>query len=147
MTLARIPLLFVFFFLCFGSIKVSATGVSGVGCNLGNRIYINKLGTTNFWGTSFDVYDSNGTSYPIDWNNTSQCNSVNTSAASSTGQACWVNSYVNPPNNNSGSSHGTKFTYATTVCNVPFDTDTWVLIVLSGGFGGYFILRRELLSI
>ena len=126
--------------------------VSGYGCNLGNRIYTNKIGTSNFYGTSFDVYNSNGTNYAINWNNTSICNNINANAIVDQRKACWVNSYVNPTNNNSGISNGTLFYYSVETCTVnppvrvPLDDYVWVFITLTGCLGAYVIHKKQLLS-
>jgi hypothetical protein len=140
----------IIFFLVIGiQQSVKATGgttISGYGCSLGNQVYVNKIGTSNFWGTQYDVYNSNGTSYPIDWNNTSQCNSINTNSVVSQNKACWVNSYVNPTNNNSGVSNGTLVYYTTRSCvPLPLDDYIWLFIILIGTVGAYFIYKKQLI--
>ncbi|MGF1924265.1 MAG: hypothetical protein ACQUHE_08795, partial [Bacteroidia bacterium] len=91
--------------------------VKGIGCNLGSRVYTQKMGTSTFWGTQYDVYNYSGTNYPINWNNTSECNSINSNDINDKQKACWVNNYVNPTNNNNGASYGTLVYYEVEVCS------------------------------
>ncbi|MES2652331.1 MAG: hypothetical protein V4663_11360 [Bacteroidota bacterium] len=129
----------------------SSNTVSGYGCNLGNRVYTNKIGTSNFYGTSYDVYNYSGTNYPINWNNTSECNNINANDIDDKKRACWVNTYVNPTNNNSGVSYGTLVYYTLETCSVnppvglPLDDYIWVFVVVIGGIGAYFITRKGLI--
>lgn len=116
--------------------------ITKTGCGLGSGIYLDKLGTTNFWGTSMDVYNKNGTYYAYDWSNTSQCNSVNENSRVDSGVQCWVNTYVNPNNNNTGVQWGTIVTVSVNICDVPLDTHTWILLLVSSG-AGYLVLRRH----
>ncbi|MCY1520151.1 hypothetical protein D9M68_549220 [compost metagenome] len=120
-----------------------ASTITKTGCGLGSAVYMDKLGTSNFWGTPMEVYNQNGTSYSYDWSNSSQCNSVNENSRVNAGGQCWVNTYLNPNDNSSGVQWGTKMTVTINICEVPFDSKTWVLIVISGGFG-YFILRNRM---
>lgn len=134
------------------SAHYSSGTVTGVGCNLGNKVYTQKIGTSNFWGTQYDVYNANGANYAIDWNNSSQCNYINSNNIVDQGKACWVSSYVNPTNNNSGVSYGSLVYYSVQTCSVnppvglPLDDYIWVLLAISAGFGAYMITKRQLHS-
>ncbi len=129
-----------------------ANSVSGIGCNLGNRVYTNKIGTSTFYGTPYDVYSSNGTSYVINWNNTSTCDNINAMNIVDKNQACWVSSYVNPTNNNSGVSYGTLVNYSLETCTtdppvgMPLDDYNWVILAAISGLGIYFLTKKQLIS-
>jgi hypothetical protein len=137
------------FVILFSANNSRAAIVSGVGCNLGNTIYTFKLGTTNWFGTNIDVYSTTTKVYNINWDNTSQCDQINANQVGKNGNECWINSYVNPTNNNSNIGHGSLATYTVNTCpqvNLPLDNYTWVLIVIIGGFGAYGITRKELIN-
>lgn len=138
----------IFTILIVISYSSSAATVSGVGCNLGNRIYTVKIGTTIFWGDTYDVYSSNGTAYNINWNNTSQCDQINSNQVSNKNTKCWVNSYVNPPNNNTGVSTGNLANYTLQTCqvNLPLDDYIWVVLIMIGTMGTYYISKRGILG-
>jgi hypothetical protein len=129
----------------------SSNTVSGYGCNLGNRVYTNKIGTSTFYGTQFDVYNYSGTNYAIDWNNSSQCNYINANDIDDQNKPCWVNNYVNPTNNNSGVNYGTLVYYSTQTCSVnppvglPLDDYIWIVLLSVACLGVYFIYKRDLL--
>ncbi len=122
-------------------------GNSTYGCNLGNVIYTQKLGTTRFHGTDFDVYNANGPSYPIDWNNASTPNQVNSNNVHDQGVQCWVNSYVNPKNDQTGAAYGSLVQYTVNVNNLPLDDYIWVFMVIIGAFGAYTITKKELINL
>lgn len=136
----------LFFFLIGNTENALATyGTSGYGCNLGNVVYTQKIGTTKFYGTDYDVYKSNGTSYPIDWNNASTPYQINSNNIVSQNEACWVNSYVNPKNNNSGVSYGTLVYYTVNPTNVPLDDYVGFIVLIIGAFGAFAIYHKHLL--
>ena len=147
--------LFLFLFLAVTlSFSASATNgsntVTGYGCNLGSRVYTQKIGTSTFWGDQFDVYNSNGTNYPIDWNNTSQCNYINANNIVDQKRTCWVNSYVNPTNNNSGVSYGTIVYYSATTCStnppvgLPLEDYIPLFMIAIGGMGAFVIANKKM---
>lgn len=140
----------IFAILIAISYSSNAATVSGTGCNLGNRIYTVKIGTANFWGTPIDVYSSTATAYDINWNNNSQCNKINANQVSNnTSKTCWVNPYVPPANNNSGVSSGNLAGYTLQTCpqtNLPLDDYIWVVLVIVGSIGAYYISKRGILG-
>jgi len=135
-------------FLLLGYGEAFATNDSGVGCNLGNRIYTRKIGTTNFWGTKFDVYDSNGAAYPINWNRQIvSCDNVEDYNVKSQAKSCWVNSTVPKENTNGGSGNGDIVSYTKCIgkpnANLPLDDYIWVLLVAVAAFGSTYIIRSK----
>ncbi len=129
--------------------KASANGSSsGYGCNLGNVIYTQKMGTSKFYGNDYDVYNSNGTRYAIDWNNTSTPNQINSDSIVDQRETCWVNSYVNPKNNNTGVSWGTlvQYTVNNNQTNVPLDDYVGLILILVAGTGAFALYKKQLIS-
>lgn len=145
-------LLIALFATSYQCAKASSTNtVSGIGCNLGNRIYTQKIGTSNFYGASYDVYNANGTNYAIDWNNKSTCDNINASDIYDKKTACWVSSCVNPTNNNSGVSYGTLVNYSLETCSanppvgLPLDDYNLFIIFAVSALGIYFITKKRLI--
>ena len=119
---------------------------SGYGCNLGNIIYVDKLGTTKFYGTNYDVYNSKGMNYIIDWNNKSQPNQINSEDIEDLKEDCWVNSYVNKKNDNKGVSYGSLVRYTRRNCHqAPLDDYIGVFVVIIGGLGAYTLHKKGLI--
>ncbi|MEJ5995977.1 hypothetical protein WG904_16235 [Pedobacter sp. Du54] len=140
---------YILFILVTGSAEASFAhyGTSGYGCNLGNVVYGQKIGTTKFYGTSYDVYSSNGAHYSIDWNNASTPYQINSYNIHDQGETCWVNSYVNPKNNNSGVSYGSLVYYTVNPqVNVPLDDYVGLILILTSGLGAIIIYKKQLLS-
>ncbi len=141
---------YILFFLIVGLNENTFAhyGTSGYGCNLGNVIYTQKIGTSKFYGTDYDVYKSNGTSYPIDWNNASTPNQINSNKVFSQNESCWVNSYVNPKNNNTGVSYGTlvHYTVNPNQTNVPLDDYVGLILILIAGTGAFALYKKQLLT-
>ena len=132
------------FQICYG---FDDYGTSGYGCNLGNNIYIQKLGSTSFYGTNYDVYNSNGTNYAIDLNNSSQPNKINSDDIKDLGEDCWVNSYVNKKNNNKGVRYGSLVYYTKNNSQqVPLDDYIGFFVVIIGGLGANTLYKRGLIS-
>lgn len=139
-------IIYLILILCSFTGFVSAqVMITDIGCDRGSAMYTQKIGTTNFWGTLYDVYYS-GKSYPIDPNNTSACNSINKNTVITgktvNGQStCWVASSVPPTNSSSGVTWGTFSQYTLKDCtqNVPLDTNTWVLLLGTALLGSYAI--------
>jgi hypothetical protein len=120
-------------------------GMSATGCRSGDVIYAQKLGTTKFYGTNYDVYNSNGLNYLIDYNNSSQAGKVNINNVISTGSQCWINTYLNPKNNQDNAIWGTKVTYTVNPPqNLPLDDYSWLLIAGTAAIAGYYLSRKAL---
>ncbi len=137
----------LFLFICSAQNTFAHYGTSGYGCNLGNVVYTQKIGTTKFYGTYYDVYKSNGTNYPIDWNNSSTPLQINSNNIQDQNKACWVNSYVNPQNNNSGVSYGSLVYYTVNPnqTEVPLDDYVGLIIILIGGVGAFALYKKGLI--
>ncbi|MBB2144313.1 hypothetical protein GM921_02340 [Pedobacter sp. LMG 31464] len=123
-----------------------SSSVSDYGCRIGDAVYTQYLGSTNFWGTTYKVYNRNGQVYAIDYSPGEQCNYIESNDIYDQGSQCWVNNYVNPTNNQSGASYGTYVHYTVDLCNVslPLDDYVWVLLLLVGGVGAYVISTRRI---
>lgn len=138
----------VIFLVSFGKTS-SATVISSYGCRTGDVVYANKMGTTNWYGADYDVYDRNGTKYSVNYNPGEQCDQVEVESISNQGSACWVNSYVNPNNNNTGvGGYGTFVHYTVNTCtpmNLPLDDYTWAILLVVGGLGAFYISKKGLL--
>lgn len=142
-------LLFVltlFILLSNASFAHGSSTVSGYGCRIGNVVYTQYLGSTNFWGTTYKVYNSNGQVYNIDYNPGEQCNWIESNDIYDQGSQCWANNYVNPTNNQNGAGYGTYVHYSVDLCNVslPFDDYVWVMLLAVGGMGAYVISKRKI---
>ncbi|RYF23670.1 MAG: hypothetical protein EOO42_06790 [Flavobacteriales bacterium] len=132
--------------------------VTRYGCDVGTRIYIQKIGETTFWGTRHEVY-STGTSptYSVriynneDGKNITPCNEVAAGNYNIGGNACWVNSSVPPDNNNNSVTHqgGNRVSITYQECSVtqvPLDDHLWLIILGVGGISAYYLARNKYLA-
>ncbi|MFA6277710.1 MAG: hypothetical protein WC622_13225 [Pedobacter sp.] len=140
--------LMLFTLLSNPSFAHGTSTVSGYGCRVGDAVFTQYLGTTHFWGTTYKVYNSNGQSYNVDYSPGEQCNYIESNDIYDQGKQCWVNSYVNPTNNQTGASYGTYVYYSLDICNVnlPIDDYVWVLLLAVGGVGAYVISKKRILA-
>jgi hypothetical protein len=120
----------------------------GYGCRLADAVYTQYLGSSNFWGITFKVYNRNGQAYNVDYSPGEQCNYIESNDIIDQGGQCWVNTYVNPTNNQTGVSYGTYVYYSVDVCNVslPLDDYVWVMLLAVGGVGAYVISKKRILA-
>ncbi|MES2418780.1 MAG: hypothetical protein V4541_11375 [Bacteroidota bacterium] len=118
---------------------------AAVGCRLGDIIYSQKLGTTKFYGTNYDVYKINGQNYTVDYDNQSIFGGVNVNNVSQPGNQCWINSYLNPKNNQDNALWGNLVTFTVNPPqNLPLDDYTWLFLLPVGGLGVYYLSRKTL---
>lgn len=129
----------------------SATTISGTGCMIyGNTVFVDKMGTASFGSNNIDVYNSNGTRYIIDYNNSGQCDQIPGNSVRDQNKSCWVGSRVNGPNDQSGVIWGNTYTYTVNTCtpmNLPLDDYTWVILLAVGGIGAFYISKKGLLAV
>ncbi|MDY0907431.1 hypothetical protein [Pedobacter sp. CFBP9032] len=133
---------------------------SGFGCRDGNRIYVNYLGTSEWYGTTFKVYDINGPSYEIYYNsdpaNNYDCHKINSNQAynqvnnatyvtsnNANQGTCWIDNIANKSNTSQG-GYATYVSYtidcpANKTANLPLDDYTPFLIIPFGIFAIFFI--------
>lgn len=146
----------------FTTVLASHAQTSGYGCRDGNRIYVNYLGISEWYGTAYKVYDVHGISYEIYYNsdpaNNYDCHKVNSNQAyhqvrdesyagsNGTNQtACWIDSSAGKKNTTQG-SYATYVFYqidcpANKAANLPMDDFTPFFIPLIS-LVGFSILRR-----
>ncbi|MFD0941779.1 hypothetical protein [Pedobacter boryungensis] len=124
-----------------------ATTVSGYGCRIGDVVFTQYLGSTYFWGTTYKVYNRNGQVYSVDYSPGQQCNYIESNNIYDQGRQCWVNTYVNPMNNQDGASYGTYVYYSVDICNVnlPLDDYVWIMVLVAGGVGAYVISKKRMI--
>ncbi|MFI5452583.1 hypothetical protein ACHMWN_10535 [Pedobacter sp. UC225_61] len=120
--------------------------ISGYGCRVGDVVYTQYMGNTSFYGTTYKVYNRNGQYYNIDYSPGEQCNYIESNDLIDQGGQCWVNTYVNPSNNQSGVSYGSNVRYTLDVCNVPLDDYVWVILLAFGGMGAYVIAKKRIIA-
>lgn len=121
---------------------------SGNGCRIGDVVWTDYLGSTSFYGTDYSTYNRNGQLYNIDYNPGTQCDYIEVSKIQSQNKQCWVNSAVNPKNDQTGASYGTLVSYTVNTCKaptgLPLDDFVWVIILVAGGLGAFVISKKIL---
>jgi hypothetical protein len=149
----KLYLVILAFLLLFNHTATKAQSVTVQGCNSGSYIYLQHIGSTNFYGTIYEVY-YNGTNQGERikiYNNedgleTTKCDEISPSSIVPTGgNQCWIASSVPATNTSTGVTWATKVNATYVPCpinNVPID-DFIPFILVSTAFIGIFCLRRR----
>ncbi|TKB98246.1 hypothetical protein [Pedobacter cryotolerans] len=150
----KLYLVILAFLLLFNHTVTKAQSVTVQGCNSGSYIYLQHIGSTNFYGNVYEVY-FNGTNQGERikiYNNddglaTTKCDEISPGSIVPTGgNQCWIAISVPATNTSTGATWATKVNATYVPCpinNVPIDDFIPVILVTTVLFGLLCLRKSE----
>lgn len=136
---------FLLFLLLFVGFKANAIN----GCRNGNFIYTTYLGTTNFYGTVYQVWSN---SNPIivynnqDGQNVTPCGQIAPTGITNTGGQCWISATIPPNNNSNGVTWGSNAVVSSSYVPCPIDDNLYILFGITVLTSCFFFKKKIIIA-